>query len=249
MRLITFNTWQGRLSRNFVPFFKKQQADIICLQELNSSTEPILDWLDMFHGLQAIQEASGLQNQYFSPTYTYDLMGVEVVYGNGILSRYPITGKQTIFTHGQLTRITKSNEQFHNIRNAQIVRLHTPGGDVTIVNTHAHWDINPMGSELSAQRLEKLITALENVEGPLIVAGDFNVKSESEALQPFKQRLGLTDLTAERGLSSTLNSLVTPYQVSCDHIFISQDIKVADFQLHDDLLSDHKALILDFGLI
>jgi endonuclease/exonuclease/phosphatase family metal-dependent hydrolase len=248
MRLITFNTWQGRLSRNFLPFFKEQHADIVCLQELNSSTEPTGDWLDTFRGLQAIQENSGLKNQYFSPTYSYGMMGVTVDYGNGLLSRYPLSNQQTVFTHGQHTRITKADDHVHNTRNAQTVTIASPSGDLTVVNTHAHWDKDPMGSELSVSRLEKLIESLKDVQGPLVVAGDFNLKSESEALQFFKTALGLTDLTLEYGLNNTLSNLVTPYQVACDHIFINDHITVENLQLHEELLSDHKALALDFDI-
>jgi endonuclease/exonuclease/phosphatase family metal-dependent hydrolase len=248
MRLITFNTWQGRLSRNFLSFFEQHETDILCLQELNSSHELIMDWPGAFCGRQEIQKVSGLENQYYSPTYSYKVMSVEVEFGNGMLSRYPINNERTVFTHGQFTKITQVDNALHNTRNAQIVTIASPWGDVTVVNTHGHWGTDPMGSELAMQRLEKLAQALKDIQGPLIVAGDFNLDSKSDAIQSFKETLGLTDLTLEHGLTNTLNNLVTPYEVACDHIFINDSIEVVKLQLHTDLLSDHNALALDFDI-
>ena len=234
--------------RNFAPFFQEQQADILCLQELHSSTQPVTNWLDTFHLLETIQEASALENQYFSPTFSYDVMGVEVAFGNGILSKYPFNNQQTLFTHGQYEKLAAKNDDIHNTRNALIVQVHSPSGDVTIVNTHAHWDKNPNGSELSLQRLEKLTKVLENIQGPMIVAGDFNLNRETEAIQSFKKALKLTDLTERSGITNTLNNLVTSYKVACDYIFINDSINAKNLQLSEALLSDHKALILDFDI-
>jgi endonuclease/exonuclease/phosphatase family metal-dependent hydrolase len=248
MKLITLNTWQGRISRNFGPFFKAQQADIICLQELHSSNQPITNWLDTFKILETINQASALDNQYYSPTFSYSVMGVEVQFGNGILSRYSLNNKRTAFTHSQYTKLAQASDDVHNTRNAQIVTVHSPSGDLTIVNTHAHWETNPMGSDLSGRRLAKLSKALEEVQGPMIVAGDFNLKSETAAIQDFQKGLNLKNLTEEYGITNTLNNLVTPHKVACDYIFINDSIDVTDFRLNETLLSDHKALILDFDI-
>jgi endonuclease/exonuclease/phosphatase family metal-dependent hydrolase len=240
--------WQGRLARNIRPFFEAQDVDILCLQELNNSFVPIADWLETFQSLKVVKEATGLTDEYYSPTLSYDIMDVEVAFGNGILSRYALSDQQTIFTNGSYAKITKASDQISNTRNAQIVTIQTPEGKVTIVNTHAHWDKNPMGSELSVERLEILANALKDVEGPIIVAGDFNVSSESQAIQSFKKTLGLTDLTSEHGITNTLNNLVTPFKVACDHIFINEAIEVTDFRVDETLLSDHKILVLEFNI-
>jgi endonuclease/exonuclease/phosphatase family metal-dependent hydrolase len=248
MKLITLNTWQGRIVKNFAPFFQAQQPDIVCLQELHSSSQPVINWLDTFRLLEAIQESSALEHQYFSPTFSHDVMGVEVAHGNGILSRYPFNNQQTFFTHGQYQKLATSDDHISNTRNAQIVHVHTPSGDVTIVNTHAHWDENPNGSELSMQRLEKLSKALEHIQGPLIVVGDFNLNRSTAAIQSFKKALNLTDLTERASITNTLNNLVTPYKVACDYIFVSDSIDAKNLELSEALLSDHKALILEFDI-
>jgi endonuclease/exonuclease/phosphatase family metal-dependent hydrolase len=248
MRLICLNTWQGRLIKNLVPFFDTQTADLICLQELYDSEQDIFG-MDFFKTFEAIQAASQLQRYtYYSPVFRYDIMGNEVAFGNGILSRYPLHDQQTIFTYGTYKKIRTSGDVIDNARNAQIVKVRTPAGDLTAVNYHAHWEADPYGSELSLQRLQKLIDALAAVTGPLIIAGDFNLWADSAPLQHFKKTLGLKDLTEEAKLKSTLSHQVTPYRVACDHIFVNGAVDVQSFQLSDVLVSDHKALLLEFEL-
>lgn len=234
--------------RNFRPFFQAQQADIICLQEVLDSKEAVPDWIDTFQTMKVIKEASKLPNQYISPTYCFDIMGSEVDSGNGLLSRYAINNPRTVFTYGMYAKIAKPGDYVVNTRNVQIVDIHTPEGDITVANTHAHWESDPMGSELSVERIEKLIRALENIKGPLIVVGDFNLRSESDGIRLLKDKLKLKDLTEEHGILNTLNNLATTYKVACDHIFIGDHIKVNKFEMLETLLSDHKALSLDFLL-
>jgi endonuclease/exonuclease/phosphatase family metal-dependent hydrolase len=246
MKLITLNTWQGRLSRNLAPFFEKEKADIVCLQELLSSKEWIPTW-DLFQSLETIMNASKLDHSYFSTLYSYDVMGKQVRFGNGLISRYPFISKQTIFTNGDYRKIP-DKEYTTNTRNAQIVEINTIKGNLTIVNHHAHWEKDPMGSELSVERITKLIKNLKSVEGPLIIAGDFNLWTKSKAIEKLKTELNVIDLTEINKIDNTLSNEVTPYKVACDHVFISKHIKVKNFKLNKSLLSDHKALILEFDL-
>ena len=248
MRLVTLNAWQGRLSRNLTPFFKKVEADIICLQELNSSNDEVPTW-DLLQSLQRIKEASGLQYNYFSPTYGYKIMGQTVEFGNGILSKFPIVNKKTIFTNGKYLSISGSNDYVPNTRNAQIVTIDTPQGGLVLVNHHAHWETDPMGSEVSMDRIKVLVDELEKVEAPLIVTGDYNLRASSKPIKYLKTKLKVRDMTEDSGTTNTLSSEVNPFVVDCDHIFINEFVSKKEFKVSSSLVSDHKALIFDFDII
>ena len=103
-----------------------------------------------------------------------------------------------------------------------------------------------MGTPTSLERIKKLVDHLRDIKGPLVVAGDFNLKPESEAIQYIVNELELTDLTAQAGLTNTLENSLTEYKAACDHILVSKHIKVNEVVMSDALLSDHKALVLDF---
>lgn len=246
MKIITLNTWQGRFFRNFVPFFEREDADIICMQELNK-TDGYIPTLHSLETWNDVKESTLLAHTYYSPTWSYDVMGRKAEFGNGLLSRFPITHKETIFTHGSYKKVTADNYET-NVRNAQIVTLDTPQGVLTVVNHHAWWETDGMGSPTSKKKLEILVEKLKDINNPLIIVGDFNVWGKSEALLYLSKELHLRDLTEEYNLGSTLNELVTPYTVACDHIFVNSHIKVKNFAMSDELLSDHKALILDFDI-
>lgn len=246
MKLITLNTWQGRFFRNFKPFFEEQNADIICLQELNKTD----GYIPTYHSLETwndMLDITKFKNTYYSAVWSYDLMDREVEFGNGLLSRFPITQKETLFTHGSYQKVSADNYE-SNVRNAQIVELDVEDQKLTVVNHHAHWEADGMGTPVSLEKIKKLVERLRSVDGPLVIVGDFNLRPESEAIQYLVNELNLRDLTAEAGLDNTLENAVTEFKVACDHIFVSKHIDVVNFERSDALLSDHKALIVEFDI-
>ena len=245
MKLITLNLWQGRLKNNFPNFITSQQADIICLQEVWSANFD-LPTLDTFHSRQRIEETSGLEFSYFSPTFAITMLGEKVQFGNLLLSRYPFKSTNTFFNHEQYMEFESPEEFINNIRNAQIVKLDVDGAELNVVNHHGFWVPDSNGSEESLKKLQILADELVSIESPLIVAGDFNLASSTDAIKQFKTNLNLIDLN-NGNIESTLSADVTPLIADCDYIFIRQDIKVESFAVSNQLVSDHKALILEFN--
>jgi endonuclease/exonuclease/phosphatase family metal-dependent hydrolase len=243
---MTLNLWQGRLSRNYPDFIADQKADVICLQEVYSS-EIDLPGLETFNSRQKAEKASGLEYSFFSPTYAFNVLDKTVQYGNLILSRYPFSQTDTIFTSGQYTEYKKSSDYVANTRNAQVVKISLEGRELTVVNHHAYWEPVPGGSTTSFNNIKFLSQELSNFKSPLIVAGDFNLSSDTEAIRYFKETLKLKNLNDGK-YPSTLSKEVSPFTVDCDYIFVSSEIDSQNFFLSDKLASDHRALILDFSI-
>ena len=59
----------------------------------------------------------------------------------------------------------------------------------------------------------------------------------------------LHDLTAENGVTQTLQNLKFIKDVACDHILVNDQIKVNSFNVHDQLVSDHKTISADVEII
>jgi endonuclease/exonuclease/phosphatase family metal-dependent hydrolase len=55
----------------------------------------------------------------------------------------------------------------------------------------------------------------------------------------------LHDLTHEKGIKNTLSGLKFNGEVACDHILVNDLVKVKRFEVLGDLVSDHKALVLE----
>ena len=84
---------------------------------------------------------------------------------------------------------------------------------------------------------------IKALEGPVVLTGDFNLAPESESLEQINTVL--VNHAKERGVLTTRTSLTHKTEV-CDYIFTGSDIGVIDFQVLDDIASDHKALVVEF---
>lgn len=247
MKLIQLNVWSGKLSLQVCRFLKQQNADILCLQEVYAGNKELGGmFAEEFALLDSIQTASDLEHTFFSPTWTIDLLGQRVPFGNAILSCFPLEQQATHFIHGQLHHKASPTDSITNTRNLQTARVAIGDRRLSIANHHAYWDISPMGNEVSVEKMHRVRAILEKLPQPLITAGDMNVKSVSPAMHVFDGFL--KDLTAVHQVQTTLSSLGKVKDVDCDHILVSPDINVQNFTVSEELVSDHKALILEFEL-
>ncbi len=247
MKLISLNLWQGRLYKNYPDFIQKHNADILCLQEVYDADRRI-PLGDMFISLSKVKKASSLENVIFAPTLSFIIQNTKVSFGNAVLSRYPLSNQRTVFTNGEYIEVGNPEDYVSNTRNAQIANTNLNGQVINLVNYHGYWEIDPEGSDRSLESITKLINEVRDRKPPLIMSGDFNLNANSKAINYLKNELNLRDLTEEAGSPSTMSNQIVPYTASCDHIFVSRDIKVNSFTVADDLVSDHKALVLDFDI-
>lgn len=245
MRLIQLNAWGGRFINQINAFLKDQNPDIICLQEVYSSQldTPLLPY---FNCLERIQASVPDFHVFFSGVHEVTILGVKVTYGNAILSRYPLDNNETFFINGAYRAINSLSEMDSNIRNAQRATVRLPHGSFSLINHHAYWEPNSIGSNITVEKMQKIAKIVQDSPRPLILAGDLQVTAESPAMKPLQS--SLRDLTMEHNLTTTLSSFSMVTDVACDHICVSDDVNVENFQASDTLVSDHKALILDFKI-
>ncbi|HET6924939.1 MAG TPA: endonuclease/exonuclease/phosphatase family protein, partial [Candidatus Saccharimonadales bacterium] len=133
-----------------------------------------------------------------------------------------------------------------NTRNMQLATLDVGGSKLHVANHHAHWVMSPVGDEVSVEKMQLVAQKVRGLEGPVIVAGDLNVTAASPAMRVFDGLL--TDLTATHDIPDTLSELGKVRNVPCDHILVNDQVKVNSFAVRDDLVSDHKTLVMEFEL-
>ena len=132
------------------------------------------------------------------------------------------------------------------MRNFVHVALETPKGILHVLTHHGFRDPNTKdGSDENTRQMKIIASYIDSLEGPIILAGDFNLHPKSKSLQPIHDRL--TNLCTKYDLRSTRSELAKRQEV-IDYIFVSDDISVKDFHASEMILSDHKALILDFDM-
>ena len=247
MKLLQLNIWAGRLLNPILKLVEEEQPDILCLQEVYSSSDTMLKVNGgMYSSLELIKQKAGHDHSFLSPTFSLNLSNHKLYFGNAVISRFPLANTKEVFVCSEYAAEIDLTQREPNIRNLQIVTAQIDGESLVIANHHGYWDRDPLGNQTSIDCMQKVADALKPVQGPLVLAGDLNLKPPSPAMRVFDGFL--EDLTATYNVKSTL-SLVSPYgDVACDHILVSPQIKVNGFRVAEAIVSDHKALILDFDL-
>lgn len=248
MKLLQLNVWMGRLTRQMLPLIERERPDIITTQEMFSANGIVGLPDNTFHLLELMKERCEYTSVFFSPIYEAVYADVTVGCGNAILSKFPFSEQKTIFTNGEFNRHQKDAVFESNIRNGQIALVTMPDGRTfSVVNHHGYWEPNPVGSEKTTQSLQKLTNEVQKLSGPIIFAGDLNINPGTPAMQLFNDYL--TDLTATHNITDTMSVLCKVPGVAPDHILVNEGVVVKEFRVLDDLVSDHKALVLDFEIV
>lgn len=221
----------------------------MCLQEVYGAP-PHLQLFDLFSHfgvLEKVKKTLPGYHCYFSPTYDVRVLGETMSYGNAILSKYPFVETETFFINGQ--RHTAEKFQKINVRNLQRVRVRLDDNrSFSLINHHGFWDVNPLGNEQTVEKMQRVAEVIGETERPIIFCGDLNVNPASPALRAL-DGLGLRNLTLDHNIVNTLSSAHRAgVEVVCDYIFSSPEIGVKNFRVSEELVSDHKALVLEFEL-
>lgn len=244
MKLIQLNTWTGRMLENLHDFYVRQDADILCLQEVLTrgqlpAKNPIHYTLERF--------ANDLNYSYIfhSPTLSYKIMRGFCDFGPCVASKFPFA-----YTNVTWTRQDNTVHDYqygagdYNARLLQHVTIDLHGTSVNILNHHAHHEPdNKQGSSEFLRQMKLIANYVDDLEGPVILCGDFNAVPDSPGLIPIKSHLH--DLPTLFGVTNTRTILKNRQEV-IDYIFVNDLVKVKTFKALDDPVSDHKALVLDF---
>lgn len=121
------------------------------------------------------------------------------------------------------------------------------GTPLTVMTTHLDWPV-PVGRQV--EQFAELQAAVAAVEGPLVLAGDFNSTPWSYALRGFAQRAGLVRET--RNLVTFPNRFMLrrmfetlPF-LPLDHIFSTASVTVHEVWAGADTGSDHLPVFARF---
>lgn len=253
MKLISLNTWGGRAGKaNLLAFFEaNKDVDIFCLQEILSA--PYQDLYGspagglafdhtkiMNYGLQEISTVLSNHMPYFKPHYL-DNYGLMMLVKKDI----DVISEGETFVYKEKGHVPVGDVGTH-ARNLQYVTLATKDGDKTILNFHGLW--NGQGKGDSEDRIiqsKKILQFINTLSIPFVLAGDFNLLPDSQSLRMIEDS-GLRNLIKEYGISSTRTSLYKKEEKFADYIFVTDEIKVNDFKVMSDEVSDHSPLLLGF---
>jgi endonuclease/exonuclease/phosphatase (EEP) superfamily protein YafD len=127
------------------------------------------------------------------------------------------------------------------------VTLDWNGRSVTVLGAHLHWPLGPNNSRMRNAELAGIASFAAAHQGPLIVAGDFNVAPWSHNFRTTIERSGLNDCAAGHGLAPSWPAQFPPLGIRIDHCWASRHWRSVDVRLGPSHGSDHQALIADLA--
>lgn len=240
MKILQLNIWGGKLGKQIIELLQRESADVVCLQEaieLPGGQTFLLEDID------EIKNKTGYQYFYFSPQFGFNFMNRQAKFGLAILSKLPFSETNHMFTRLEYVDNYDFIEVDYNIRGLQHVVVDHNGQTLHILNHHGHHvPHHKNGDEETMRQCKMIVDYVEKLEGEKILCGDFNLAPESDSLQQISSIL--VNHAKEYGIVTTRTPLTHKTEV-CDYIFTSSNLNVENFQVLDDIASDHKALTIE----
>ncbi|MBO4813042.1 endonuclease/exonuclease/phosphatase family protein [Candidatus Saccharibacteria bacterium] len=237
MKILQLNAWTGRMKGALKKFFAENEFDVICLQEAVWCDDKLLEEFTVT--ADQIKELSGLKHDIRGANYAFGAFGTKVMQGNVILSREEIVEGRIEVVHGEFLKLQSPEDVKRQGYTLEFAKLKS---GVTIVCHHGYWLPTPVGDEVTVKVMKKVAGLIKEVDGPLVMCGDLNIIHDSPAMRELDF---LRDLTDEYKIDNTLTGLKFDGKVACDHILVSDDVKVKSFGTLPDLISDHKPLVVE----
>ena len=255
MRIISLNTWGGRAGKEkLLDFFKThaEKTDVFCLQEIWSAPYEHLQGHPaggleinhediMVYGLQDITATLSNHAAFFRPHHLEN-------YGLTMFVRkdLPVIEEGELFVYQYKGYISDSGDIGDHGRNIQYATIQSLQGPLTVINFHGLWKPG-IGKEDTPERLEqsaKILGFIKTIKNPFVLCGDFNLLPEAQSLRKFEEG-GLRNLIREFGVTSTRTSYYTKPNKIVDYAFVSEGMRVKDFKVLPDVVSDHSPLLIE----
>lgn len=247
MKLISLNAWGGRLRESIDEFVQRHagSTDVFCLQEIHANSS------------QEADSKTGERPDFFKELQDLlpDFVGIfaEQVSGTGLATfvrdalAIENTDSHFILSSEELRHLRMSNGTRYYPRIAQVVSLKEPR--LTVCNFHGVPGSNKRDTverELQMKRLHELLSKSNSQK---ILVGDFNLSPDTEAVRSLEE--GMRNLVMDGGFKTTRTKHYDKKEMLpfADYTFVTPGIRVIDFQVLSDEVSDHSPMFLEFEVL
>ncbi|MEI7810660.1 MAG: endonuclease/exonuclease/phosphatase family protein [bacterium] len=243
MKLITLNTWCGKIYEPLKKFIidHSNDTDIFCFQEIRNGK--YLDYPERNEEVTNLYKDIEAMLPNFKGYYTEMVPGVGIATFVKNLKVEKINSSIILSTE-ELANINILQNMTPFPRVLQIISLKNP--KISICNFHGvPGDLKKDTKERDLQT-KRVLKLLNDSEEPKILVGDFNLNIDTKAIVEFGEKM--KNLVKESTFKTTRSSLYERKEIMpfADYIFVSKDIKVKNFKVLPDEVSDHLALELEF---
>lgn len=260
MKLISLNTWGGKIFEPLINFLKDQSSitDVFCLQEIFDTTSAV----KQYNGIRAnlldeIKKVlTDFQVFYFKTLIGYDDETNRVVFNltHGpaifIKKNIQVNSHQNFFIYRPKSLKQLRPDSSNLATPLQYVSFYVSGKKFLIFNFHG--TPFPQPKKDTNKRLEqsnKIKQIMESLQGSKILVGDFNLSKNTKSIKILEE--DMKNLIKEFKIKKTRSNLSpffekSNFQKFADYTFVTPDIKVLNFQVLEAEISDHLPMILGF---
>ncbi len=268
MKLISLNIWGGSLFDPLMEFIKLHAADtdIFCFQEIyDTPTEHStvsFARIDIFKQISAAlpdyeahyhpaESGTHLFDPKFFPNYDPEKLSPTLIdCSEGLASfvrkNIPVVGIENSYVYGEYNGVEKKIVETYS-RNIVTLTLDTPVGRVAVSNFHGLW-MQGRGKGDTEQRIEQSHKIKEMLDAnecdKKILCGDFNLMPDTQSIAILEENM--KNLIREFDILTTRSSHYPKPEKFADYTFVSPAVKVNDFKVLPDEVSDHLAMQLIF---
>lgn len=258
MRLITLNTWYGKLCDPLMQFVARhtEDTDVFCFQEVFDTSSDVTAHKGMRVNLRTelVQALPDFETYYAPVQDGYDddsrvAFPLSVGLAMCVKKTFAVETAGEVFVYRQRNDMGEVPHFGMKPRNMQYVKFAINGRPVTICNFHGYW--YPGTKDDVPERIaqsKKILAFLATVKGAKILCGDFNLLPDTKSLRMLEEQGGLQNLVREYQVLTTRSRLYRWPDKFADYILVSPEVKVQRFEVMQDVVSDHLPLALDFSI-
>jgi endonuclease/exonuclease/phosphatase family metal-dependent hydrolase len=246
IKFVNLNLWEGGiLKKEISQFLQNEKPDIVTLQEVwqKPKTKEIINIKEFINGLN-------LKHVYFSPMFGTRRFGPKIIFGNAIVSKFPITLKeQTVFDIPYNDNyVAKVDGDWSDTpRILQHAKINANGTELNIFNVQGIWGFDGLDTK---RRLAQGKIIADYVKGKkkVILAGDFNIQETSKTIGLIEKHLK-NIFKNERKTSFNMKRKPknSGYKEAIvDLVMITPDIKVISHTQPNVDISDHLPQVCEF---
>jgi len=237
MRIIFLNCYSGQILTPLLDFITKQgrDTDIFCFSEMSENLQK--RFTAILQDFSSVFEIGGL-----------------------IIDCNELAGQST-FVRKDIEIIDFKKIAIHEIKNNDVgfllkTTLKAGSGLVSLGNVHGtSRPSDKRDSDIRLKQSEIIIDSFRKGHNKIII-GDFNLNPDTKSVKMF-EKVGYKNLIRDFGIKNTRNEIAWNRfkdgpdfvkQYYSDYCFVSPEVKVKNFEVPYNEISDHLPLILDFKI-
>lgn len=254
VKFLQINIFKGKFLEELVEFIKKQEPDIITMQEVSAGN--VNFYVEKTNLFDLLKERLGdYRGVFHSNTKIVD--SPTALFGNAVFSKKPICGSQVIglqtFRHLTFDEFNNNTDDVWSKLSRHMLDAVIDFGDFRLhaISTHFRRIVPPVDNPQSTKQAKLIASHLQFLGNePFIVGGDFNMPPESEVIKIVSG--AANNLMTDSGVKQTLNPRVHElgdrgYLV--DFIFTSKHFKKVSLDVPQVTVSDHLPIVAELELL